>query len=379
MSKESPLRIALLIESDGPGGAESVVLALADGLRARNVTVLPAVFSGGEGWLSERLRSAGFAVFTPSISRAAFFDVSTLRAIARWSREERIDVLHAHELMMAVYAGGAGVLARTPHVITMHGGVRFASAPRRRWALKVSARRSSALIGVSDSTCDHLALTLGLPRTSVALVPNGVPFRAGQREQTRVALGVQPDETLLLAVGNLYKVKGHATLVQAAELLARRHDLPPWRIAVAGRGEEEATLRAMISSAGLSKRVELLGLRSDIPDLLAAADGWLMPSLSEGLPMALLEAMLAGLPTVCSAVGGIPELIRPGDTGFLVPPEDANALADGISRLLCGRTEAGVLGERARAYAVSHYSIGTMVESYISLYRSSLPAKPRPS
>jgi glycosyltransferase involved in cell wall biosynthesis len=355
------------------------VLALADGLRARDITVLPAVFSGGEGWLSERLRSAGFAVFTPSISRATPIDVSTLHSIARWSREERVDVLHAHELMMAVYAGGAGVLTRTPHMITMHGGVRFASALHRRWALKASAHRSSALIGVSDSTCDHLASTLGLPRASINLVPNGVPFRAGQREQTRRELGVLPDETLLLAVGNLYKVKGHATLVQAAELLARHNDLPPWRIAVAGRGEEEAALRAMISSAGLSQRVELLGLRSDIPDLLAAADGWLMPSLSEGLPMALLEAMLAGLPTVCSAVGGIPDLIRPGDTGFLVPPEDANALADGMSRLLRGRTEARVLGERARAYAASHYSIETMVESYMKLYKGSLQASRRSS
>ncbi len=357
-----------MIESDGPGGAESVVLALADGLRKRGVTVLPVIFANGEGWLSGKLRSAGFPVFSPGISRSVPFDLAVTTKLIQWTRQERVDVLHAHELMMGVYAGLVGLLTNRPHVITLHGGTRFASAPHRRCALRLSAMRACATVGVSESTCEHIASALMLPPSRVTHVPNGVPIRRGLRTKTRAALTLATDERFLLAVGNLYKVKGHAVLIDAAKRLLRDDSLPRWRIAIAGRGEEESALRSMIASAGLDDRIMLLGLRDDIPDLLAAADGWIMPSLSEGLPMALLEAMLAGLPTVCSAVGGIPALVIPSETGFLVPPNDPAALAIALGQLLSDATVGRALGEQARALAESKYSVETMVQRYLELY-----------
>lgn len=361
-------RVALLIESDGPGGAESVVLALADGLRERGAAVLPVVFADGEGWLTARLQAAGFPVYAPRISRRVPLDFSLIRQLVQWTRRQRVEVLHAHEFTMGVYAGITGAITRIPHVVTLHGGTRFASAARRRWALKLSAMRASAIVGVSESTCQHLSSALSLPASRVTLVPNGAPAKTGQRERTRVSLALTPEERLLLAVGNLYKVKGHDVLIHAAADLAQRGGLPPWRIAIAGRGVEEATLREMIRAAGLGGRVILLGLRNDIPDLLAAADGWVMPSLSEGLPMALLEAMLAGLPTICSAVGGIPALVIPGKTGFLVPPSDPVALSSALAALLADANGAADLGANARRVAESAYSVTSMVERYLALY-----------
>jgi glycosyltransferase involved in cell wall biosynthesis len=366
--KTASVRVALLIESDGPGGAEAVVLALADGLRERGATVLPVVFADGEGWLTGRLRSAGFPVFSPTISRRIPFDISVVTQLVQWTRQERINVLHTHELMMGVYGGLVGAIARIPHLITLHGGTRFASAAHRRWAMKLSAMSASAIVGVSASTCEHISSALGLPRSRVTLVPNGVSVGSGSRDRTRALLALAPDEKLFLGVGNLYKVKGHAVLIEAATRLACLEGVPPWRIAIAGRGDEEATLRRMIQAAGLGDRVVLLGLRNDIPDLLAAADGWVMPSLSEGLPMALLEAMFAGLPTICTAVGGIPSLVIPGETGFLVPPSDPDALSGAILRLLSDAKSAKVLGANAKRLAEANYSLATMVERYLALY-----------
>ena len=137
---------------------------------------------------------------------------------------------------------------------------------------------------------------------------------------------------------------------------------------IAGRGEEASTLQAMIDRAGLTNRVRLLGLRDDIPNLLAAADCWVMPSRSEGLPMALLEAMHAGLPIVCSAVGGIPAVLEPTQAGLLVPPDQPALLAQAITRFLRSPKLSMDFGSRAAQTAAQQYSIGAMVDSYLRIY-----------
>ncbi len=277
---------------------------------------------------------------------------------------------------MGFYAGVAGLLTAVPHVITMHGGVTFAAAARRRWALRWSVNRAAATVGVSDSTCQHLADSLRLRRDRVELVPNGVPITPGDRDSARRALGVDPTVRLLLSVGNLYPVKGHATLIEACGLLAQERTLPPWRVVVAGRGDEAAPLQARIHALGLEDRVTLLGLRDDIPDLLAAADGWVMPSLSEGLPMALLEAMLARLPIVSSAVGGIPDVIRDGENGLLVPAADPARLAAALASLLRDPDTATRYGANAFAAANGTFSASTMVSRYLALYERALGVAP---
>jgi glycosyltransferase involved in cell wall biosynthesis len=356
----------MLIETDGPGGAESMFLALARGLRERGLDVRPAVLAGGMGWLSERLHREGFQVFQPTLHHP--IDSGLVRGLLRWIRSESIALLHGHEFTMSFYAGVAGMLSGTPFVMTMHGGTGYAKVMRRRLALASVARSARAIVGVSDGTAALLSDALWIDRSDITVVPNGLDACSGSRTEGRLTLGVDSEERLILSVGNLYPVKGHDYLIRAAAALRERTDLPRWRVAIAGRGGEEQRLRALIQEFQLEQHVHLLGLRDDVPNLMAAADLVVMSSLSEGLPMAVLEAMLASKPLVCTRVGGIPDLIQHHQSGMLVEPMDSDGLARAIAEMLMAPEVAAEMGRRACAAAVERYSARAMVNAYQSLY-----------
>ena len=198
------------------------------------------------------------------------------------------------------------------------------------------------------------------------MVPNGIPLRTGARAKLRSELGLAPGELLIVSVGNLYPVKGHAVLINA---LATLRDRVGWRLAIAGRGEEEQRLRAQAATAGIGDRVHLLGFRDDVADILAAGDLFTMPSLSEGLPLALVEAMSFGLPVVVTRVGGVPEVVSDGVEGLLVSPSDPGALATALAALLDDAPRRQRMGEAARTRALRDYALSTMADRYERLYR----------
>jgi len=360
-------RIGLLIETDGPGGAESMFLTLARGLRQDGFDVRPVVLGGGMGWLSDRLRQHDFPVFQPLLRRP--IDAGLVEALVRWIRRESITVLHSHEFTMSFYAALAGMIRPVPFVMTMHGGTSYASVLRRRVALAAAARSARAVVGVSDRTAVQLSDALWLDRGKITVVPNGVDARYGSRELGRQSLALRSDERLILAVGNLYEIKGHEYLIRAAALLRANTSLSRWKVAIAGRGVEEERLLKLIHELDLSNHVSLLGLRNDVPDLLAAADLVVMPSLSEGLPMAVLEAMFAGKPLIGTNVGGIPELIQNRQSGLLVEPKDSAGLAGAIAEILLGPEQAKIYGKAARQSVTSRYSSSAMIRAYESLYQ----------
>jgi glycosyltransferase involved in cell wall biosynthesis len=366
-------RVALMLESDGPGGAESVLLSLATGLRERGIEVHAAVLANRSGWLTSRLRDAGIDLFTPSLKHPV--SLKFAKEVGAWMRDSGSEIVHAHEFTMGFYAGVASLFTDLPYVITMHGGHGYSHAFRRRLALGMSARRAAAVVGVSESTCEHLVRSLWMNRNRVQLVTNGVLAVVGNRQSTRTSLALRENEHLFLAVGNLYAVKGHKVLLEACALLAKKKTLSPWRVVVAGRGNQAEALQQQIVDMELEEHVVLLGLRNDIGDLLAAADGWVMPSLSEGLPLALLEAMFCGLPVISTAVGGIPDLIRPGESGWLVEPGNARELADAMMEQLSDRPLGARMAARAKLVAEQGYGQEMMIDRYLGIYRAALAAR----
>ena len=355
-----------MIESVLVGGAEMVVWNLVEELRGRGHTVHPVVPEGRGGWLIDRFEEAGVAWHTYDLRRP--IDRGLPKRMAAKLGALGVDVIHSHEFVTAVYGTAAARRLDVPHVITLHGNQTTTQKLQRRIALRWAMRNSSATVAVSKDTRQHLIDTLGSQAEQVVVIPNGVPVRPGNRDATRASLGVGADDVLILAVGTLSERKGHSILARALAQLPA--DLPRWKAVVAGYGPERENLERLIGELGLEGRMELLGVRTDIPDLQAAADVFAMPSLWEGLPLAILEAMLADNPIIASGISGIPEAVESGKDGILVPPGEVEPLRDALEAVLRDGELRRSMGQSAKRRALAHHTMGVMTDAYERLYRA---------
>lgn len=361
-------RIAMMLESDGPGGAEVMILRLSEELRRRGHWVLPVGPPHATGWLGARFREIGFEQEHFQIHSP--IDPGCVRGLMALFRRHRIDAVHSHEFTMAVYGGLATRLLGLPHVITMHGSSTVCRAMRRRVALRWALRAADRAVVVSAGTRRQFAHDVGLAETLFTVVPNGVPRHHGNAEPIRREFGLTSDEVVLLAVGSLEPRKGHRLLIQALAMLRADGLSVPWRLIIAGGrgGESHAELLALVRDTGLEGRVHIVTHRDDVPDLLAAAEVFVMPSLWEGLPMAMLEAMTAGKAVVASATSGIPEAMVHRRQGLLVPPGDVPALAEALRVLLTDPVRRALLGAAAARRAQREFSVQLMATRYELLY-----------
>jgi len=356
--------IAHLIETDGPGGAERMLASLANELQASGYPGIAFVPARIEGWLESELR--GFGVPIEYVPLQKPFSRAFARALAAAFRRHDVALAHSHEFTMAFYGAWASRLAGVPHVITMHGSRYYAERWRRRLAMRWAVGASAGVAAVSHKLAESMRRDLWLRRGHVTVVPNGIRRRPAAANGIRRELGVGPEDRLVLAVGNLYPVKGHADLVTAVSYLAPRY--PALHLAIAGRGELAETLNREANTRRIADRVHLLGLRNDVAELLAAADAFVLPSRSEGLPLALLEAMFAGLPIVATRVGEVPTALANGSAGLLVEPARPDELARAIERILTDAELARELGKSAQDRAAAEYDVANMAARYRSLY-----------
>lgn len=370
-SRRPPLTIAIMLESDMTGGAEIMTLDLALALRSRGHSVSYVGPDNGTGWLGARYCAHGFGAHTYHLPRA--LDYACLRGLRRLVRQLRVDVVHSHEFAMAVYGTAVGMLDRVPHVITMHGNLRAYAAWRRRVALRWAFNRSHAVVPVSNATRRDIEGAMGTAFRNLTVVPNGVPRREGEAAPIRTELGLAGDETLIVASGTCTHRKGHIILLKALEQLGGGWK---WRVAIAGRPDDATPeLEQFVRHRGWGQRVHLLGGRSDVPNLLAAANIFAMPSLQEGLPLALLEAMLAGKAIVASTCDGVPEAMTHEEHGLLSPPGDVAALAHGLMRFRDDPALRARCGELAKHRAESEFTVETMAERYEAIYYEAVNAR----
>ncbi|HEX9729024.1 MAG TPA: glycosyltransferase family 4 protein [Gemmatimonadales bacterium] len=364
-------RIGMMIGSDTLGGAEMVMLDLAVEMRQRGHSVLPIGPAGHDGWmrtgwLSRRFAEEGFAWHTYEQRRA--IDPLCVRDMVRLFRSLNVDLVHSHEYAAAVYGAAAARVAGVPHVITMHGDQHVTKRLRRRMALRWAFGGARATIAVSSDTRDYLERDLGLPSDSVRVITNGVPVRGGDPEPIRRELGLADGEILIVAIGSLIKRKGHEILLEALAAHCTGEGIPRWRVAIAGKGEEREALETWAREHEIGSRVHILGPRDDIGNLLAAAAIFAMPSLWEGLPLALLEAMFAEKAIVASAVSGIPEAAHDGEHALLTPAGDGDAVGRAIRRLLQEPRTRVRLGTAAGERARTAFSVRAMADAYETAY-----------
>jgi glycosyltransferase involved in cell wall biosynthesis len=345
-----------------------MVFRLSEELRNKGHTIIPVGPANGVGWLGDLFRRAGFRPEVFRLKRP--LDPGCVSGLMTLFREHDIDAVHSHEFTMAVYGAAASRLMNLPHVITMHGGFYVGKALRRRVALRWAIRQSDHAVMVSRATQRQYCAELGVEESRFTVIPNGVPTAKGDARRVRAEFGIAEEDCVLVAVGTLERHKGHRVLLEALAQLASRGAVTPWKLIIAGGrgGDQHQSLLEYIREKDLGDRVRVVLNRDDIADLLALADVFVMPSLWEGLPMALLEAMVAGKAIVASAIAGMPEAIVDQREGLLVPAGESTALADALALLLNDPARRALLGQLAGDRAKREFTVGVMADRYQALY-----------
>ena len=288
----------------------------------------------------------------------------------------RVDLLHVNSYVPGNYARLAAALMQVPIVIDhWHGFTRFNA--KRRLICRLLGRFTDLSLAVSRGVRDYLVSQGGLDPAKVRVVANGVDIAAIDAARpgplVRRELGLPESSPVIGLVGRLdHWGKGHKELFEAMASLKERH---PVHALIVGGGRRIDAVRQLAESLGLAGAVHFLGPRHDVPDLLHAMDIFVLPSYSEGVSLALLEAMAAGLPVVATAVGGLPEVVTDGENGLLIPPRDAEALAGSLERLLTDPAFARELGENARKHVREHYSLDRLGREINEIYEELVKEK----
>jgi L-malate glycosyltransferase len=356
-------RILILIKGLGMGGAERLIVEAAHSWDRTAFDYRVAYILPWKDHLVPRL-TANEVPVTCIGGRRGLSPVTPFR-LRRLIRRDRIALVHAH-------LPSAGILARVvapvPVVYTEHNLAGSYRQPTRTLN-RLTYRRQEAVTAVSQAVADSAA---GLGGPTPVVVPNGVSVHveADEVSAVRDMLGIGPDLPLIVHVGNIRPHKGHFNLVAAAEMLAR--DLPDFLIVSAGSEKNPGDLervRRLARVAGIANKVRFLGRVDDARPLLAAADVVVNPADVEGLPVVLLEALALGRPVVATNVGGVPSVIRDGETGCLVPAGDPAALATAVVAAIADREESARWGKAGAEMVGKEFGVDQMVTAFEDIYR----------
>jgi glycosyltransferase involved in cell wall biosynthesis len=357
----APRRITTMVDSLLAGGAERVAVELACGLD-RSRFEPHVLVTRGDGPLRELLERAEVP-FT-ILGREDALELAPWRRAHR-HLVERADLLHSHKFGSNAWGALLARTARVPLVVHEHNFSEQASRSRslidRRWI----ATRARRVLCVSDSVAE-VERSCGVPERLIEVVPNGVRLDAAwPRGAARAELGIRERSFTIGIVGRLRPEKAHEVLLEAVADLARSgRDV---RLCVVGDGPRRAELQLLAASLGIDSRVTWAGERRDAATLAAAFDVGVVCSHWEGLPLAALESMAAGVPLVASAVGGLPTLLADG-AGVLVPPADPAALATALRSLLDDPAHLERTARAGRERIAGRYSFEAMVDHVQQTY-----------
>jgi sugar transferase (PEP-CTERM/EpsH1 system associated) len=355
------MRIVQVAESLDFGGAERVVVDLSNALARNHEVSVVCVKRVGE--LASQL-SPGVQV--QCLNKPEGTDLRLPLRLARLFENRRADVVHIHhwgvflEATFAASRAGVQTILHTAHGKYPQGsGVKQAL---RHWLERRASGRCKRVVCVSDALLAYVVEEIGLRPELLQTIVNGIDV--AELREPRNARG--QEEFVFVAVGRLAAVKNYPLMLEAfAEASARAGQL---RLLIAGDGPERGTIEALVAERRLESKVRLLGFTQDVNSVLKNADAYVISSLSEGTPMAVLEAMRAGLPVLATRVGGLPTVIREGETGLLVPSGDVTALSRAMVELASDPGRSRAMGDAGYRHVLGHFSLRSMVAAYENLY-----------
>jgi glycosyltransferase involved in cell wall biosynthesis len=375
MTERRP-RLLILTVGFGVGGAEQLVLMTAPRLADAGFEVLVASLKG-RGPIASEIEAAG--VRCVALGGRGRADLPVFGRLYRLLRAHRPDILHAHLFPANLAARLAGRAAGVPIVIAAHHDTQVWSRPHHRLLERLTARLSDRIVACSEAVRAHVLASYGLPEERVVTLRNAivVPQPADDpesRRRQRARLGAGPGDLLVGTLGRLEEPKkGLACFLRAAAIVAGRE--PRARFALVGEGPARRPLQRQAEATGLAGRITFAGERRDVAELLPAVDVFVQPSLWEGFGLTILEAMAASRPVVASRVGGVPEIVRDGVDGILVPSGDAGALAEALVGLLRDPRRAARMGRSGRERVETSFGIDGLVRATAALYRDLLRAR----
>lgn len=294
-------------------------------------------------------------------------------------REHRFDIVHTHSWGTLVEGVVGARLAGVPVVIHGEHGT-FPQGPAHRIVQRLFWGAADRVLSVSGILADTLSEVTGFPRQRITTILNGVDEShfgpdAAQRAAFRAGLGLAPDAFVVGAVGRFFQVKNYPMLFRAVRILQERGVDLQLVVAGGGNAEQEAAVEAQLAELGIRERVHLLGFRKDVSAIYNGLDVFALTSFSEGCSNVIQEAVFTGKPVVATKVGGNPELVMDGETGFLVESDNAEMLADRIQALYAGPELRERMGAAALERGRREFSLSVMVERYESIYVEALRAK----
>lgn len=363
------MRTLQLISPSGPYGAESMMINLAEALQTLDCESVLGLFRNSQNPCDREVArlAAGAGLPVEIISCRGSVDLHALEQIKDCIRRHRLELVHSHGVKTDLYGYLAARATCVPIVATYHCSLKV-SRIRLKWRWYRAAdllllRRFDKVIAVSEAICAGLrdsgirGARLGQIRNGVNVAVSPAEPAADIRSAGRAIVGF---------VARLIPEKGPEHFLRAAKRVLQT--FPDTTFYLVGSGPHRPALESLARELQIAGHVVFAGLRQDMPAVYAALDIMALPSLSEGLPMTVLEALAAGRAVVATAVGGIPSVIRDGETGLLIPPADSDALAGAIERLLRAPELRKKVGQCGRRLVEEQFSSNVMAKEYLAIY-----------
>jgi len=364
------IRVLYVVGNFVAGGAERHLLELWRRLDRERFEVQIAVFQR-EGQFASEVASLGWPIHDLDVG-STIYAPNGWRGFARLVHHVmafRPDVIQGYLFGPNLFAAIAGRVCGVPVVVVSKRNIDAFETPRQVAAQRLAHRLATHVVAVSEAV-GETSVALGAKRERVTVIPNGVDVERFAAAQPDPSVRGENGAPVVGSVGCLAARKDYPNLLEALALLDRRGRA--FRAVVVGEGKERGALERQAEQLGLSSRVRFLGERPDVERLLPGMDVFVLASREEGIPNALLEAMAAARPAVATAVGGTPEVMEDGRTGWLVPPRDPDALAAALEAALSDPAEAARRGTAAQRAVRDRMSIESMVTRHQRFYEAAV-------
>lgn len=363
-----PISVMQLVYSLQIGGSEKLALDISSHLNpARFAPSMCALDLDGD--LAQELTQLGIPHF---VAHRRGVEPAVMGRLYRLFRDNRVDVVHTHHFAQLFYAALPARAAGARIIHTEHEFFTYTVSRTSRTLLRPLLRFCEQMTVVGPEVASYFIDTIGVPASRIAIVRNGVnPARFDyDAAAARAELGLGPHDFVMGTIGRLEPEKDQATLLEVFKQVHGCHSNA--RLVIVGDGQLGPELKAQAQRLGIADRTMFLGYRRDIARVLAAMDVFLLPSIREGLPISLIEAMAARRPVVASDIGSVRDLLREGEAGFMVKPRDIQGFTAAVSRFIADPSLGPSMARNGRSTVEASFSLASSIHAYERLYQTAV-------